>query len=105
MLTNWDTYFFSNADRLTAKNTRHEWQTDALAAPNGDNAYIEGDDFSGQALTATTRLANICQISRKDVVVSRTGNRVNTAGRKQELAYQMARKMKELKRKQHCAFH
>ncbi len=93
-----DTYFFSNADRLTAKNTRHEWQTDALTAPNGDNAYIEGDDFSAQAYTATTRIANICQISRKDVIVSRTSNKVNTAGRKQELAYQLVRKGKELKR-------
>ncbi len=93
-----DTYFFTNADRLVAKNTRHEWQTDALAAPNSDNAWVEGDDFSGIALTATTRIANITQISRKDIVVSRTANRVNTAGRKQELAYQIARKGKELKR-------
>lgn len=100
-----DTFFFSKADRMTAKQTRHEWQTDALAAPNGDNAFIEGDDFSGQALTATTRIGNICQISRKDIVVSRTANRVNTAGRKQELAYQIARKGKELKRKQYCALH
>lgn len=93
-----DTYFFTNADRLKATNTRHDWQTDVLASPNGDNAYIEADDFSGQAITATTKLGNICQISRKDVVVSRTANKVNTAGRKQELAYQLMRKGKEIKR-------
>ena len=92
-----DCYFFNNASRLKATAVRHEWQTDALAAPAA-NDWIEGEDFSGGAITATTRLANICQISRKDVVVSRTSNKVNTAGRKEELAYQMVRKGKELKR-------
>lgn len=93
-----DCFFFNTAAREKARNTRHEWQTDALAAVNGDNAFIEGDDFSGQAITATTRLANITQISRKDIVVSRTSNKVNTAGRKEELGYQLARKGKEMKR-------
>lgn len=99
-----DTFFFSNASRLTAKNTRHEWQTDALDTPVATNQWVEGDDFSAQAVTATTRLANITTIARKDVIVSRTANKVNTAGRKEELAYQMVRKGKSLKRdiESHC---
>lgn len=93
-----ETYAFTTFSRLTAKSTTHEWQTDALAAPSATNAFIEGDDFSGQALTATTRLKNYTQISRKDIVVSRTANKVNTAGRREELAYQIVRKGRELKR-------
>ena len=86
-----DTYCFNHISRMTAKNTRHDWQTDTLDAP-GDNAYMEGDDFSARALTPTTKLSNYTQISRKDIVVSRTANKVNTAGRKEELAYQIVRK-------------
>jgi len=93
-----DTYFFSNAARLTAKNTRHDWQTDALGSPSATNAYLEGDDFSAQALVATAKYSNYTQISRKEVVVSRTANKVNTAGRKEELAYQIVKRGKELKR-------
>ena len=93
-----DTYVFSKAARLTAKATRHDWQTDALAAPSATNAYLEGDDFSAQALVATVKLSNYTQISRKEVVVSRTANKVNTAGRKEELAYQVVKRGKELKR-------
>src|SRR5678815_1074272 len=92
-----DCYCFNHIARMTAKNTRHDWQTDTLAAP-GANAYLEGDDFSASTLVATTKLSNYTQISRKDIVVSRTSNKVNTAGRKEELAYQLVRKGKELKR-------
>ncbi len=93
-----ETYFFNNAGRKTAKQTKHEWQTDTLDTPSATNAFIEGDDFSAQAINATSRLGNVCQISRKDFTVSRTSNRVNTAGRKEELAYQIVRKGKALKR-------
>ena len=98
-----DTYFFTNASRGKATNTLHDWQVDALAAP-GANAYVEGDDFSAQAVTATTKYRNYTQISRKEIVVSRTANKVNTAGRKEELAYQIVKKGKELKRdiETHC---
>lgn len=93
-----DTFFFTRAARSKAANTRFDWQTDALAAPSATNAYVEGDDFSGQVPTATSKLSNYTQISRKDIVVSRTANKVNTAGRKEELAYQIVKKGKELKR-------
>ena len=92
-----DTYFFSKAARLKATATLHDWQTDALAAPTV-NAFVEGDEFSAQAVTATTKYRNYTQISRKEIVVSRTQNKVQTAGRKEELAYQIVKKGKELKR-------
>src|SRR5207248_2335902 len=50
------------------------------------------------SVTATTRPNNYCQISYKSVVVSGTTRAVNTAGRRDELSYQIAKKGKELKR-------
>ncbi len=92
-----DTYAFNHIGKLKARNTRHDWQTDTIDAPAA-NAQLEGDDFSGQAVAATSKLSNYCQISRKDFVVTRTANKVNTAGRKEELAYQTVLKGKALKR-------
>ncbi len=93
-----DTWFFTHASRSKATNTLHDWQTDALATPSKDNQYIEGEDFSAQAVTATTKYRNYTEIARKEIVVSRTQNKVQTAGRKEELAYQIVKKGKELKR-------
>ena len=93
-----DTYFFNHVAKLKAKNTRHDWQTDTLDTPSAANAYAEGDDFSAQAITPTSKLSNYTQISRKDFVITRTANLVNTAGRKEELAYQTVLKGKALKR-------
>lgn len=98
MISPMETYFFSNAARTVAKQTKHEWQTDTLDTPSATNAYIEGDDFSAQVINPTSRLGNICQISRKDFVISRTANRVQTAGRRKELAYQIVMKGRALKR-------
>lgn len=92
-----DTPFMSGIARGKATNTLHEWQTDALASPS-DNKQIEGDDYAGQAVSPTTRLANYCQIAAKSVVISGTLEAVTRAGRKKEMAYQIAKKAKELKR-------
>lgn len=93
-----DCPFMSSIGRGKASNTLHEWQTDSLASADGSNAHIEGDDASGTAITATTRVNNRCQISRKVVVVSGSGEATDKAGRKSEMAYNVAKKMKELKR-------
>jgi hypothetical protein len=93
-----DTYFFSHAGKGKATNVLHEWQTDSLDSPSSTNKYTEGDDFSAQAINPTTRLKNYCQIARKDFVITRTANQQNTAGRKEELAYQTVLKGKSLKR-------
>jgi len=42
MLTPEDTPLISNIGRDKASATKHEWQTDALAAPDTTNAQIEG---------------------------------------------------------------
>jgi hypothetical protein len=81
-----------------AKNTLHEYQTDALASAAA-NAAIEGDDnTAANAVTATTRLTNQTQILKKGVVVSGTQEKgMDHAGVKSEMAYQEARRMKEIK--------
>lgn len=93
----------SGLGKTTASNTYHEWQRDALAAANKDNALIDGDDFAGTALTGTERIGNYCQIFSKQPVVSRRADIVNKAGQKTAMAYQTAKMMKEMKRDMEAA--
>lgn len=92
-----ETPFVSAIGKNKATNLNHEWQVDALAAAAA-NANIYGDDVSGAALTATTRRGNRVQLLDKPVTVSDEQIAANPAGRKNELAYQMAKAMKEIKR-------
>lgn len=93
-----DTPFMSNAKRGSASAVLHEWQTDSLAAHTSGNAQIEGDDAAGQTANPTTRFGNYAQISWKVPRVSGTLRAVNTAGRRDELSYQVAQRGRELKR-------
>ena len=93
-----DTPFMSNIARESASAVLHEWQTDSLATPTTSNAQVEGDDATGETASATTRLNNYCQISWKVPQVSGTLRAVDTAGRRDELSYQVAKRGRELKR-------
>jgi len=93
-----DTPFLSSAAKTQATAVLHEWQTDSLAAAVTNNAVIEGDEATLDASTATTRLSNSTQIMDKTVVITGTQESVDKAGRASELAYQIAKKAKELKR-------
>lgn len=93
-----DTPFLSAIKKKKAKATNHEWQTDSLTAASATNANIEGDDAAPATPAATTRLGNYTQILKKHAVVTGTQEAVDKAGRKSEMAYQMARRMKEIKR-------
>lgn len=92
----YDTPFISAIGKGTADAVKHEWQTDELRAP-AVNAVIEGEDATINAGTFTTRLDNICQISDETLQVTGTTDAVKKAGRKSELAYQLAKKGKELR--------
>lgn len=94
-----------------AEQDAHEWVTDSLSPARSDNKHADGDDFNaegatdqvgsgfdGVAVTAGSRIGNHCQISRKDIAVTRRANRVRKAGRKDELGYQIAKAGRELKR-------
>ena len=92
-----DTPFLSEASKNKAKAVYHEWQTDALEAA-GSNRQIEGDDATANTFVATTRVGNYCQISRKTVSVSGTQRSVDSAGRADEFALQVAKRGREIKR-------
>ena len=92
-----ETPFMSNAGTGSATQSNHEWQTDGLANAAA-NKQIEGDDAANLATVATTRLGDFTQISTKVIGVSGTDQAVTNAGRGDELAYQMAKAGKELKR-------
>lgn len=81
--------------KVSAKNTIHEWQTDALRA-SAENAHVEGDDTVATASTPTVRLNNQCQIFKEAATVSGTDAGLNKAGRAKEMRYQIAKRMKEL---------
>jgi hypothetical protein len=91
-------YFSMLRKGKPAKNVYIEWQKDALASAIGTNKAVEGADYTALTATPTTRLRNYCQIWVKGLIVSGTANAVNTAGREEELAYQIAKRGKELKR-------
>ena len=93
-----DTPFISSAAKTKATAVLHEWQTDALAAAVTNNAVIEGDEATLDAVSPTSRLSNSSQIMDKTVVITGTQESVDKAGRASELAYQIAKKAKELKR-------
>ena len=93
-----DTPFLSSAAKTQATAVVHEWQTDALAAASSSNAVIEGDEATLDASVATVRLSNSSQIMDKTVVITGTQESVDKAGRASEIAYQIAKKAKELKR-------
>lgn len=93
-----ETPLSSSFGRTTATGVTHEWQTDALAAANADNAMIDGDDVTLDAQTPTLRLANHLQIFSKKPGVSRRANIIKKAGRGAEMAYVKAKAMLEIKR-------
>lgn len=92
------TPFTSMAGKSKATATLHEWQTQALATAVTTNAVAEGADGSSKTVTPTVRLTNNTQISVKTVAVSGTQRSVNSAGRADEMGYQMALAAAELKR-------
>lgn len=92
-----ETPMYTMAKRKKATATLHQWQTDTLASA-GANQYVEGDDSTYAAITPTVMLSNYTQISKKTVMVSGTADAVRKYGRREEFAYQIAKKGRELKR-------
>jgi hypothetical protein len=92
-----DTPLYTMAKKKKATAVFHQWQTDALAAAAANRA-IEGDDSTYAIASATTLLGNFCQIAKKTVMVSGTADAVRKYGRKEEFAYQIAKRGKEIKR-------
>lgn len=96
--------FYSGIKKGSCKSRTPEWQIDTLTAPNPDNKNIEGDDVTADAGTQPVRIRNIVQLFDKVVSVSSTAQAVETAGRENELAYQLVKRGKEMKRDMEARF-
>jgi len=95
-----ETPFMSNIGRTKCTATTHEWQTDSLATA-AVNQQLEGEDYDSAGLEAsvvTVRPTNLTTISAKTLIISGTLESTLKAGRKSEIAYQVAKKGKEIKR-------
>src|SRR5687768_14850552 len=92
MITPEETPFTSLIGRMSVESTHPEWQTDTLATPVTTNNQPEGNDWSYDAITPTTRIGNYCQISDKTILISRTLDKTSKAGRKSEVAREVGKK-------------
>lgn len=92
-----DTPLYTMAKKKKASAKYHQWQVESLAGAT-HNAQVEGDDASYGTLAATTTIGNYCQIARKTVGLSGTLEAVKKYGRKSEIAHQLLKAGKELKR-------
>ena len=91
-----DTPFYSRVEKVKTGSTSPEWQTDALDAAAA-NLMIEGDDATTNTAVPTVRLKNYIQTSQKTPRVSGIARELDTAGRGDELDYQVMKRGKELK--------
>jgi hypothetical protein len=72
-----------------AENTYEEWQLDSLGTAQS-NANLEGNDYTGNPVTPTSRVGNRTQILAKPFTISETEEQVRKAGRDSEISYQTA---------------
>lgn len=97
-----ETPFASAAEGEQVHSKNPQWQEDTYFTPNKDNAAVEGDDFSGRAITPTFVLTNTMQTIREDIVTSGINNAIKKYGRGQgadsEQDYQMRKAMVAIKR-------
>lgn len=74
-----------------------EWMIDSLGAVDLNNNQPEGNDWTYQAITRPSRVGNHTQISDKRIIISRSQDKTSKAGRKSELAREVAKKGVELR--------
>jgi len=93
-----DTPFLSGAAKMSADNTKFEWQVDTITA-GANNRHLEGDDSpESTARVLPTRLYNYTQISRYIAQTSGTDDAVDYAGHGKHQAYMLAKLGKRMKR-------
>mgnify|MGYP005673471497 FL=1 len=83
--------------RNNVSNVQFDWQVESLPTPSA-TGKLEGFELSRAASTATTRVSNICMISSRDATVTGSQNASDAAGKRSEMAHQLALMAKALKR-------
>ena len=79
-------------------NTYSEWSEDDLTAVDITNAVVDGADSSGNDTAVGLRKGNHQQISDKTVRVSHTAEAVDSVGSVGKRAYQISRRLMDLRR-------
>lgn len=74
------------------------WTQDAQAAPDVTNARVDGADAATNKAAGGSRVQNHAQISDKLVEVTERAQAVDTIGRANEYAYQIAMRQRDLRR-------
>jgi hypothetical protein len=93
-----ETPFTSNVGSENVSNTFFEWQLDDLSSVDV-SPVIDGDDVASfDATTATVRVGNYTQIRRRSMIIADNLGFQDLAGRNDEVAYQLAKRGKEIKR-------
>jgi hypothetical protein len=92
-----ETPFISLIGRKPVQSVHPEWLIDSLGAIDLNNNQPEGNDWAYDAITAPSRVGNYTQISDKKIMISRTQDHTLKAGRKSELAREIAKKGVELR--------
>ena len=93
-----ETPFTSNVGSENVSNTFFEWQVDDLAAVDV-TPVIDGDDVASfDATTATVRVGNYTQIRRRSMIIADNLGFQDLAGRNDEVAFNLAKRGKEIKR-------
>jgi len=79
-------------------NLYSEWTENDLAAPDTDNAVVDGSDASGNDTVIGLRVGNRAQLSDKTVRISHASEDVDSIGSVGRIAYQVSRRMMDLRR-------
>jgi hypothetical protein len=93
-----ETPLYSRFKKGKCDNRTPEWQIDTRRDADATNAKVEGDEATNIVTTQPTRLKNVVQLFEGTVSVSTTAMAVKTAGRADEMDYQVALEGEALKR-------
>ena len=91
------TPFMSSIGKRNINNVVFDWQTESLPTPSSAG-HLEGFELSRSAATATTRVSNVAMISKRDATVTGSQDASDPAGKRSEMAHQLAIMSKALKR-------
>jgi len=91
------TPFMSSIGKRSVKNVVFDWQTESLPTPSS-SGELEGFELSRSTSTATVRQSNVCMISKRDATVTGSQESSDPAGKRSEMAHQLAIMSKALKR-------
>lgn len=96
IITRDETPFKSLVGEETVDGVKPEWNLDALGSPDVNNKFAQGDQYTFNAITPTTRVGNHTQILRKSLIVAKTQEAVNKAGAKSDYNREKLKRGQEL---------